>query len=240
MKKQWIYAIIIGAVFVIGPTRQVHGQDASEESLIRAWAAQQESDPKNQVFEKIAPRRYRFQTSHFPFAGELRIINVIIQEYPGGNMEGWQTGTLEVELLDLPDDFEKKHSRSYSVWEGNNQLHYNPERKEWISSMEFMKELNKRMSGLPWPLTLLNNSSVITSIVILALLFVLSRKAQKRIDKSIERADKRIDKSMAAQETINERSKRSLQLSENALKLQAECNRLLAEILQVLKNGNKR
>lgn len=240
MKKHLIYAITLGVVFVIGPARQAHGQDASEESFIRAWEAQQAGDPKTQVFEKIAPRRYRFQTGYFPFAGELRINNVVIQEYPGGNMEGWQTGTLEVELLNLPDDFEKKHSHSYSVWEENNQLHYNPERKEWISSKEFMKELNKRMSGLPWPLTLLNNSSVITSIVILALLLMLSRKAQKRIDKSIERADKRIDKSMAAQETINERSKRSLQLSENALKLQAESNRLLAEILQVLKNGNKR
>lgn len=240
MKKHLIYAITLGVVFVIGPARQAHGQDASEESFIRAWEAQQAGDPKTQVFEKIAPRRYRFQTGYFPFAGELQINNVVIQEYPGGNMEGWQTGTLEVELLNLPEDFEKKHSHSYSVWEKNNQLHYNPERREWISSREFMKELNKRMSGLPWPLALLNNSYVIILIILVVLLSVFSRKAQKRIDKNIERVDKGIDKSMAAQETINERSKRSLQLSESSVNLQAESNRLLAEILQILKDGNKR
>ena len=50
----------------------------SEESLLSAWEALQKNNPKTVVFEKLGERDYKFKTQMFPFDGELKVTNVVV------------------------------------------------------------------------------------------------------------------------------------------------------------------
>ena len=102
---------------------------ATEESLIAAWEAYHRKDPKTEALEKTGERTYYFKTSWFPYEGELKIVNVVLddrrKEY------GIIGGVVEVELPGVDESFLTKHQKSYSLWSQGNAFSYNRESRTW-------------------------------------------------------------------------------------------------------------
>lgn len=115
----------------------------TEKSLLDAWELVQKNDPKTILFEKLDERRYRFKTRRFPFDGEIKIFNVIVE---GGdiveNKEIYR-GIIELELVGVPENFSRKYHYSYSGWRSNNWFHFDPETREWMSNREFRDKQRK-------------------------------------------------------------------------------------------------
>jgi len=124
--------LIVGLFFTLIPAPLFSAP--TEKSLITAWENQQRNDPNTLVFEEISPNTYRFKTERFPFDGELQILNVTIDEQIFGFEGSVIMGIVEPELLDLPEDFSKKYSYSYSSWIQNNILYYDKEEEKWLSA----------------------------------------------------------------------------------------------------------
>ena len=117
----------------------------TEESLIKAWEGFQKEDPKTIIFEKISESRYRFKTDRFPFDGELKILNITVDEQTASFEGGFVLGVVEVELIDLPKDFLEKYSYSYSAWIQDNILYYDTEEKKWLSDEEYYGKMKEKI-----------------------------------------------------------------------------------------------
>ena len=127
-KAQFNIFIIIGLFFLLVPTMLF--ALPSEESLIKAWEGFQKEDPKTIIFEKISKNHYRFKTERFPFDGELKILNLTVDEQTSSFEGGFVLGVVEVELINLPKDFLEKYSYSYSAWIQDNILYYYTEEEK--------------------------------------------------------------------------------------------------------------
>jgi hypothetical protein len=135
-------AIIISSVLMVlfAGGFKVNAQP-SKESLIQVWEEIQKSDPETVVFEKIEDNRYKFKTNRFPFDGELKILNVIIDDRFSNSEFGLQTGVVEYDLVGLSDETIKKYQRSYSLWQGNNTLYYDKETNAWVSLKQYQSKM---------------------------------------------------------------------------------------------------
>jgi hypothetical protein len=117
--------------------------EPTRESLLEAWENIQKNDPEVDVFEKVAPRRYRFKTSRFPYDGTIHVLNLVLNDYDYPGTEGTVLGAVELELEDLPEDFMQKYSRSYGFWQADQMLYFDPEAETWLTSREWAN----RMTG---------------------------------------------------------------------------------------------
>jgi len=196
----------------------------TKESLILAWENVQKSDPQILVFNKIAKNRYKFKTEHFPFNGELKVLNINIDDRWSDYEYGTIMGVIEIELLDLPEDFLKKHSYSYSIWSQNNMLYFDKKSETWMSTKEYYAQNQKTYNlnpftsifkYLPFDIT-----SIIFIVIIVIIIFYLSR-IQKKNEKYINNAQ--------------DMTKKSLELVHKSLALGEETNKILREIAELLK-----
>jgi ATP-dependent Zn protease len=119
----------------------------TEESLIQAWEEIQKSDPQTITFEKLEGRRYKFKTKRFPFDGELKILNAVINDDVFASRTGFNTGEIEYDLIGLTKDVEQKYRRSFSLWESNNKLYYDKSTDEWLSSRTFRRIAEQKMQS---------------------------------------------------------------------------------------------
>jgi hypothetical protein len=192
----------------------------TEESLIEAWENIQKKDPKTIIFEKISTGHYRFKTERFPFDGELEVLNITIDERMGDYDYGYIMGVVEVELLDLPEDFLEKYSYSYSAWLQRNILYYDKESEQWLSDKEYYGKMKQKIpSG-----SLIDVLSYAPYIlffffifVMLIIIFTVQRKNKKYLD------------------FAQELNKRQIDLAEESHKLAKKNHKLLSEILKELK-----
>jgi hypothetical protein len=134
MRKAAIITLTVMAFLFVGSLRA--SAQPSKESLIQAWEKIQKSDPETVVFEKIADNSYKFKTNRFPFDGELRILNVAIDDRLAGSEFGIKMGIIEHELVGLSDEDIKKYEHSYSIWKANNTLYYDSDTNAWQSLRE--------------------------------------------------------------------------------------------------------
>ena len=202
----------------------------TEDSLIKAWEELQKSDLNTVTFEKIADRRYKFKTKLFPFDGELRINDATIENIEMGPYNnGFISGPLDIELVGLPKDVPQKYSRKYSVWARNNTLYYDKKVGKWLSLQEFqgaMAEITRersKASGL--------SSNYVYIAAIAAILLVLAIFIY-----FIQRTGQAVKSSLQRQADAIAQVERSIQLNEKDMQLGEETNKILKEILEVLKS----
>ena len=92
------------------------GPPPDEASLLLAWETAQRQSPGTEVLERTGDRRYRFKTSRFPFDGELVVLNLLIEPLPVDGEPGYN-GTVEVDLVGLPDDVRSRYVQSFARWQ---------------------------------------------------------------------------------------------------------------------------
>lgn len=214
---KWIPLLAAAAFLCLAPRAAAQSR---EDELIKAWEQLQKSDPATLTFEKIEARRYKLKTSLFPFDGEVKILNVFVDDRLAEFEEGAVTGTVECELVGINDEFRRKFFRSMAAWEGNNTLFWDKDAKKWISSREYYVRARARASELQCSVgTVASSMPSIILLAALAVALLLVFWAAARSRKQIK--------------TVHDQTERTLKLAEDN-------NRLFREILAELKQINQK
>ncbi len=199
--------------------------DPMRESLLTAWENAQRSDRNTVVFEKLEEGRYRFQTERFPFDGEIRVNSVYIDDTAASYEEGAVFGVVEVELLDADDEFFRKYRQSYGYWMSGNTLYLDEATGGWLTSREWSEN---RMQGFGcgsgWLSWFASYYWLFFLLILVVFLFFIGRGARKQMKTAV-----------AAQDKALSEQERAIKLTEHELELTEDTNRVLHEILGVLK-----
>jgi hypothetical protein len=197
----------------------------NEAGLLAAWEQQQKADPSTTKFEKIGERRYHFATKRFPFDGDLLVRNVSIQNLASYEDQTYITGTVELELQGVLDDFHRTFAMSYGQWTIGNTLYWDPKGQRWLTADERMKQAREAFprSRSFWTILFAEGWSFVTIAILVFLLYSLSR-----YNRRMREITARSDRSLALTE-------RAIQLSERNVQLQEEQSKLLQEIRDQLK-----
>lgn len=232
-----LLAILICPLAPVAAAKAASAPTPDRESLISAWEALQRKDPQVIAFEKLEPGLYRFQTSRFPFDGKLRVLNVAIDELDGFPDEngGFALGVVEIELLDLPEDFLAKYAQSYGFWYRTNTLYFARQSGRWLSVNEWQETFARQYRG--WLRCLgIGGTNWIWWIVLgvfLAFAAILARRTQRQMNRAMAAQDQAI----SDQKQALERQAYAVQLSEQSLRLGERQNALLEDILAELKKS---
>ena len=206
--------------------------DPLEGSLVQAWEQLQKDHPKTTTFERIEPGLYRFVTSRFPFDGQVRVLNVAVDRTSGWSPNEWAMGVVEVELVGLADDFMTKHAHSYSMWAQDNLLYLDPQSQRWISLDDYPSLVNSQLPASRRGCILGQSENIFwlgLLVVVALVLLVVSKKASRQMKSA-----------MAAQDKVLAEQERAMKLTEKAVAISQDSNRLLGEILEAIKDTQKR
>lgn len=205
-----------------------------EEAFLQAWEATQKSDPKTAVFEKKAPGRYHFKTTRFPFDGELKVLNVTVNEGFGDDADlpaVGKYGFAEVELVGWSKDDLMRYAQSYALWTQTHTLYHDAKGNRWLPTVEYFKSV--RNAAVPvrrslWASlsTYLNYLWILLLVYFVGVLFVSGKRVRRNF-KQIEESIQLSRRSVALQEESVPKQRALLE----------ETNRLLTEILANLKKG---
>ncbi len=222
---------LLALFLAAGPVVGVCAKDAAppdEASLLHAWEAAQRQSPGTEVFERTGDRRYRLKTSRFPFDGELIVLNLLIEPLPLDDEPGY-TGTVEVELVGLPDDVRGRYVQSFARWQAGHTLFYDRGRGDWVTAEAWREEQIKQLRG-SWAQPGLWGflSANLFWVLFLVLLAVFLVHAARRSNRQMKTALEAQKKAMADYQLSLDMSRRSLELNEQA-------NRLLEEIRDALR-----
>lgn len=227
--KEFVLLSLFSLIFssLVSAEKQI--EKPSEESLVQAWELIQKNDPDTISFERIENRLYKFNNKKLNYNGKLKIkdafIDVSMLGY--GYEKDFVIGNIEIELVDIseaPHDLKKAplypeaiYGRRYSVWAVNNNLYYDLKTKKWISFNEYQGIQQKKYSYLSNPLLsfILSNLFWVVLVVLFVSLVGISAGKQKS------------------------HIRKALQLGQESLKMNEEANKLLKEILEVLKSKNQ-
>jgi len=222
MKKLSAESFFIISIFLLFPG--ILFSAPTKESLITAWENQQKTDPNTLAFEEISPNIYRFKTERFPFDGELRILNITVDEQMSGFEGGFTMGIVEIELVDLPEDFLKKYSYSYSAWSQSNILYYDQENEKWLSAKEYYTKAQENLPSGVFidPFNYIPLLFLFFLIIILIFVYNIQKRNRKYLD------------------FVRELSQKETDLAEKAYKLSKNSNKLLNNILKELKKPTKK
>jgi len=194
-------------------------EEPTETALLEAWEAAQRADPKVVVLEKIGENRYRFETTRFPFKGELQVLTLNLEDVELPGSDAAVMGIVEVELIDAPADLAVRHSVSYGSWHSGNVMYFDRKAGRWLTTREWQRGLQDLYS--PWKgLLSLGNMLFIGLLVLLVV--VLLRTSRK--------AGTQMKTAMAAQERALADQRESLAMMKRSLELAEESTRLLREI----------
>lgn len=207
-----------------------------EEAFLQAWESTQKNDPKTVVFEKKSPRLYRFKTTRFPFDGELKVLNVTVNEGFGDDADlpaVGKYGFAEVELVGWSKEDTIRYAQSYALWTQTHTLYHDAKGNRWLPTVEYFKSVRNnaggavRRSGWATASTYLNYLWILLLVYFMGVLFVSGKRVRRNF--------KQIEESIQL-------SRRSVALQEEAVPKQRalleETNRLLKEILESLKKGS--
>jgi hypothetical protein len=197
----------------------------NEAGLITAWEQEQKSDPNTTKFEKVSDRRYHFATRRFPFDGDFTVRNVSIHDFDGYEEQEFSTGTVEVELQGVSEDFHRTFATSYGPWGIGNTLYWDSKAQQWLTAEQRIKQTRENFphSRSFWTTLWTGGWSFVWIIFFLFLLYTLFRNTRR-----MKEITKRSERSLALTE-------RDVQLSERSVQLQEEHTKLLREMLDELK-----
>lgn len=208
----------------------------TEAGLIAAWEQEQKSDPTTIKFEKTKDRQYHFSTKRFPFDGELLVRNVVLEDYPGVNQDGISTGTVEVELQGVNEEFHRTFAASYGKWITGNTLYWDPKAQHWLTSEQYFQQVRDRIPRqTAWPALISFGWIGILLVIFGTLFFSLSRN-QKRMKVISQRSER----SLQISERNGQLAERNAQIFEQSLKFQEQNAKLFQEILEELKKISAR
>jgi hypothetical protein len=190
--------------------------DPSKASLLKAWETIQKNDPQVIIFAMEGENLYRFKTEHFPFDGQLKVLNITVDDRLADTDFGQTMGVIEVELVDADQDFLSKHAYSYSIWARNNMLYFDQAQGRWLNSKEYFAEAQKRWKKKGWnPFSnLWLEWPFLVIFGILAFLFFAVTRMQRKNERFMQN---------------------SHDLARETLELARDSNRILKEILENLK-----
>lgn len=220
-------------VFRLAPS----GSDQkTEAALVAAWEQEQKSDPTTIKFEKTKDRQYHFSTKRFPFDGELIVRNVVLEDYPGVNQDGISTGTVEVELQGVNEEFHRTFAASYGKWITGNTLYWDPKAQHWLTSEQYFQQVRERIpKQMAWP-ALVSFGWLGILVVIFGFLFF----SLWRYNSRMKVINQRSDRVMQISERNGQIAERNAQIAEQSLKLQEQNAKLFQEILEELKRISAR
>ncbi|HKW64194.1 MAG TPA: hypothetical protein VJN89_16700 [Candidatus Acidoferrum sp.] len=220
-------------VFRLAPSAS---DQKTEAGLIAAWEQEQKSDPTTIKFEKTKDRQYHFVTKRFPFDGELLVRNVVLEDYPGVNQDGIATGTVEVELQGVNDEFHRTFAASYGKWITGNTLYWDPEAQHWLTSEQYFQQVRERIpKQMVWPTLISFGWFGILLVIFGGLFFSLWRN-----NKRMKVLNQRSERSLQISERNGQLAERNAQIFERGLKLQEQNVKLFQEILEELKKISAR
>jgi len=197
----------------------------NEATLIAAWEQEQKADPDTIKFEKLADRKYHFATKRFPFDGELLVRNISIPDSGAEEEFGISSGSVEVELQGVPEDFHRTFAMSYGQWTVGNTFYWDAKSQRWLTPEQRAKlarDFFPRSRPL-WSILFTEGWLVIFLVILLALLLPIFRYRRRFTEITA-----RSERSLALGE-------RAIQLSERNIQLQEEHAKLLQEIRDSLK-----
>lgn len=234
MKKTVLALIVLGILFPFLAAAP-GGENAvrpDEASLLAAWETAVRADANTEVFEKTAERAYRFKTRLFPFDGELKVLNALIQDYGGEDeaLPGYAFGSVEVELVGFDQEQMSRYARSFSYWYQLNTLYFDHKAGRWLSGQEYRAALTRRYSAsgcsaaAGW---LARNYFLLIMLLLALFLWWVARKSGRQMKTAMTRQDEAMDI-----------SRRSIALAEKAAQQNEESIRLLQQILEELKKKN--
>ena len=234
MKKTTLALIMLGilpSLLAAAPA----GKDAAgpdEASLLAAWETAVRSDANTEILEKTAERTYHFKTRLFPFDGELKVLNALIQDYGGEEeaLPGYAFGSVEVELVGFGQEQMARYARSFSYWYQMNTLYFDQKAGRWLTGQEYRAALSRRYSasGCSAAAGWLARNYFLVIMQLLALfLWWVARKSGRQMKTAMSRQDEAMDI-----------SRRSIALAEKAAQQNEESIKLLREILEELKRKN--
>lgn len=221
MKNMNFKAIVLMSIIILFLFSSVYSQP-TEKNLLNAWENVIKSDTKTIVLEKTDKNMYKFNTERFPFDGKLKVLSVNIDSV-NEIQDGYIPGIIEIELIGLSDDITTKYSYSYSTWLQNNYLYFNKSTEEWLSSKEYYKEIQEKYKIQPYKYwNIFTNIPIFIFFIFIIFMIILLIKTQKKNKKYID--------------TAQEATERSLKIAERSLQLSEEGNRILKEILEIMRN----
>jgi len=197
----------------------------NESTLIATWEQEQKSDPATITFEKLADRKYHFATKRFPFDGELLVRNVSLQDFGGENEYGTSSGTVEVELQGVAEDFHRTFAMSYGQWTVGNTFYWDAKGQRWLTpeqNAKYFRDAIPRSRPL-WSFLFVQGWLALL-LVLVVVLFLSLFRYNRRMKEITERSNRSL--------AIGERA---VQLSERNVQLQEEHAKLLQEIRDLLK-----
>lgn len=200
----------------------------TDESLIQAWEKQQKADPKTIVFEKLKDRHYKFKTRYFPYDGELSIINLVFGDLGGDADFDYSLGAVQVELAGFDKDLVQQYGYAYSLWTNTNTLYFDKKNSKWLSNKDYLASIYKKSASRQkqtWWMSNLSNFALI--IMCIFALIIVFRKYKTYMNTALKKQEEGIAKYDIA-----------IKHSEKALNQSEETNKLLKEILDVLKSKN--
>ena len=197
--------------------------------LIAAWEQSQKSDPATAKLEKTSDGQYSFATKRFPFDGTLMVRNVSIDDSPAAyNDNQISTGTVEIELLNLPANFHEIYGTSYAQWYATNTLYWSGKSGRWLTSREYFQSVrdNLPLSRGLWPLWSISGWMLILLLILAFVVF------------NAWRATRRVAVMSQRNQRVLELSERNSQIAERNMQLAEENNKIFREILDELKKQN--
>jgi len=203
----------------------------TEAGLITAWEQEQKSDPTTIKFEKTKDRQYHFATKRFPFDGDLLVRNVLLEDYPSVNQDGISTGTIEVELQDVTDDFHRTFATSYAKWSTGNTLYWDPKAQHWLTQEQYFQQVRERIPRqMVWPSLFSFGWFGILLLIFGGLFFSLWRNTKR-----MKVINQRSERSLQISERNGQLAERNAQIFDQSLKIQEQNAKLFQEILEELK-----
>ena len=197
--------------------------------LIAAWEQSQKSDPATTKLEKTSDGQYNFATKRFPFDGTLMVRNVSIDDSPAAfNDNQISTGTVEIELLNLPANFHEIYGTSYAQWYATNTLYWSGKSGRWLTSREYFQSVRDTLPlsrGL-WPLWSISGWMFILLLILAFVVF------------NAWRATRRVAVMSQRNQRVLELSERNSQIAERNIQLSEENNKIFKEILDELRKQN--
>jgi hypothetical protein len=199
----------------------------NEAGLISAWEREQKADPNTVKIEKTSDKHYHFSTKLFPFDGEVVVRNTAIQSYGAFEDQDFTSGTVEVELARVSEDFYRTFAVSYAQWTRGNTFYWDSKSQNWMTAQERMKHAQEvfPFKQSIWTTLLLGGGNIILILlVVVGVLFFTFLRYNRRWKEINERA-------------IQTRalSERAIQLSEKNVQIQEEHLKVLQEIRDHLK-----
>lgn len=181
MKHKYFILLIL---LFLGYSAFGSNSGATKQSLLEAWEKQLRSDPGTIIFKKLDDGLYRYHTKHFPFNGELRLLNIVIDYFQPPD-EKIPMGIMEVELVGIDNDFIRKHTHSYGKWTRMNTLYYDLDLNTWISSDQWrekrLKKLNEKQYSFWFELLPFIVVFVVLLVIALILNFYRKRKEKESV-----------------------------------------------------------